>query len=242
MTDAVLLPSVDAHPSALAHVVDGLSLPELVQLGERALSRMLLLAESPGLKLKTEPTAHTKPSASAPRATPSCTCGCPSRRDHWQRELDKAFRHDADPANDGRRRMPGAVLRAVCTLWDARHRPDIKIDQDGHTDAIGPERDDRILSDYEGLTPERAADLETGRAGYCTPEAIKRTRRANGRRMDNGEPAADPAELTEDILRLRYSTVDGKTPSVRQIAVMLGVGKGTVERVVAKHDSPAVAA
>jgi hypothetical protein len=203
---------------------------------------MLLLAESPGLRLKTEPTAHAKPSASAPRATPNCTCGCPSRRDHWQRELSKAFRHDADPANDGRRRrMPGAVLRAACALWDARHRPDVRM-AEGLSDAGGPERDDRILTDYEGLTPERAAELETERAGYCSAEAIKRIRRANGRRMDNGLPAADPAELAEDILRLRYSEIDGKTPSVRQIAVMLGIGKGTVERVLAKHDDLAMAA
>lgn len=224
----------DLDPTAIARNVCEMWWPELDRLSQRLLNRMALIAEAPGARLQPDLIHHGKAGGGRPHATPWHQDGSLSMRDHWERRLARAADEDLATADQVPRRLQQAVLRAAYDLRSVTHRPEREAATPSPDDA-GPERDEWICSEaYLDLPPHVVAALESARAGWVSAEAIRRTRRANGLRPDNGQLAAAPADARAAALALRYEGV-----SLREIARQLAVGKTTVARWVDEQPTPA---
>lgn len=224
----------DLDPTEIARTVSELWWPELDRLSQRLLARMGLIAEAPGARLQPDLVHHGKPGSGRPHATPWHQDGSLSMRDHWEQRLARAADEDLATGDQAPRRLRQAVLRAAYDLRSVTHRPERAASTPSPDDA-GPERDEWICSEaYLDLPPHVVAALESARAGWVSAEAIRRTRRANGLRPDNGQLAAAPADARATALALRYEGV-----SLREIARRLAVGKTTVARWVDEQPTPA---
>ncbi|WP_210492320.1 hypothetical protein [Patulibacter sp. SYSU D01012] len=218
--------AVDLHPAALITAVDAMGWADLERHRRALLAGFRLVAEAPGAQLRETMIARSKSGASAPRATPVCSCGCPSQLDHWSAALDAA--RDADLVNGGDPlRTRDTIFRAAEDLYQTTHSAKAPRGPNAPA-ASGPERDDYICRRYRGIPARRAAHLESLRAGEISVATLKKTRLRNGYGGELGEPQPAPSEIVRRVVELHRT---GMTD--RAIAREVDIGREAVAAILA---------
>lgn len=213
----------ELDPIAIARDLGGLWWEEIDELAQEVVTRMTLVAEGSSGPLQGR-VSSGKPGSTAPH-------GDRSLADEHTEKIVAAYQADLLDVEHGQapRRYGWAVLAAATALYRTTHRGRAADDPD--PDQAGVERHDAILEIYEGLEPAYAAAIETQRAGYVSPAAIRACRRANARHRETGKPVPVDAAL-----RAAVRTHNAAGESLREIARIVDVGKSTVARILALPD------
>lgn len=92
------------------------------------------------------------------------------------------------------------------------------------------ERDNRIITEYEGLSPFEVSVIELHRAGWCPPGNVEKLRRRDGRDPRTGHALDVDARLRGEERKERARELKENGLSLRQIATRLNVSHPTVKR------------
>lgn len=92
------------------------------------------------------------------------------------------------------------------------------------------DRDTRILTEYEGLSPFEVSVIELHRAGWCPPSNVERLRRRDDRDPRSGHALPTDARLKGEERIERAQELREKGLSLRAIAKRLNVAHPTVKR------------
>jgi hypothetical protein len=104
------------------------------------------------------------------------------------------------------------------------------------------ERNRRIAEDYEGLSPDEVAAVETERSGWCSAENVRRERAKRRRHPDTGAVLPEEASLRGKERTVRAAELVAAGVSVSEVARRFGVAPSTVSGWLGRRRDPRRAA